>query len=129
MSLGVVQVLVDENTDPTSLLLSNCSVDGAHLGKFPLFLSTFHLLLYICLSNTPSFNLILFNKNRSGMKSFMFSLGLDEITSEKEESALSRQRKAATKATEELRKKPTDEDEDEDYEPKLNPGCHPVIPP
>ncbi|XP_073336796.1 RAD51-associated protein 1 isoform X2 [Pagrus major] len=44
-------------------------------------------------------------------------LGLDEITSEKE--SLSRQRKAAVKATEEQKKKLTDEDED--YEPKLTP--------
>nr|XP_046235066.1 RAD51-associated protein 1 isoform X2 [Scatophagus argus] len=44
-------------------------------------------------------------------------LGLDEITSEKESLALSRQRKAAAKATEETRKKLTDED----YEPKLTP--------
>ncbi|XP_070709569.1 RAD51-associated protein 1 isoform X2 [Pempheris klunzingeri] len=72
----VVQVLVDENTDPTSLLLSNCSVDSA-------------------------------------------TLGLDEITSEKEAPALSRQTKAVTKATEEQRRKLTDEDED--YEPKLTP--------
>lgn len=56
---------------------------------------------------------------------FVFSLGLDQITSEKESLALSRQRKAATEATKELRKKPTDEDED--YEPKLTPGGHPVI--
>ena len=55
----------------------------------------------------------------------MFSVGLDEITSDSP--ALSRQRKAATKATEEQRKKLTDEDED--YEPKLTPGCHPVTPP
>ncbi|KAI3366372.1 hypothetical protein L3Q82_000528 [Scortum barcoo] len=48
------------------------------------------------------------------------SKGLDQITSEKESLALSRQRKAATKATEDLRKKPRDEDED--YEPKLTPG-------
>lgn len=45
-------------------------------------------------------------------------MGLDEITSEKE--SLSRQRKAAAKATEEARKRLTDEDED--YEPKLTPG-------
>ncbi|XP_051248231.1 RAD51-associated protein 1 isoform X4 [Dicentrarchus labrax] len=69
-----VQVPVDENTDPASSRLSNCSVDGA-------------------------------------------VFGLDEITSEKEALALSRQRKAAAKASEEQRKT----DEDEDYEPKLTP--------
>ncbi|XP_054480858.1 RAD51-associated protein 1 isoform X2 [Anoplopoma fimbria] len=46
-------------------------------------------------------------------------LGLDEITSEKESTSLSRQRKAATRVPEEQKKKPTDEDED--YEPKLTP--------
>ncbi|XP_074481889.1 RAD51-associated protein 1 isoform X3 [Sebastes fasciatus] len=71
-----VQVPVDENTDPTSLHLSNCSVD-------------------------------------------LTVLGLDEITSEKESPALSRQRKAGARATEEQKKKLTDEDED--YEPKLTP--------
>ena len=55
----------------------------------------------------------------------LFSLGLDEIISEKE--SLSRQRKAAAKATEEQKKQLTDKDED--YEPKLTPGCHPVLPP
>ncbi|KAA8580285.1 hypothetical protein FQN60_005820 [Etheostoma spectabile] len=69
-----VQVPVVENTDPTSLHMSNCSVDLA-------------------------------------------VLGLDEITSEKEPPALSRQRKVATKGTEEKRFT----DEDEDYEPKLTP--------
>ncbi|KAM8740896.1 RAD51-associated protein 1 [Acanthopagrus schlegelii] len=44
-------------------------------------------------------------------------LGLDEIISEKE--SLSRQRKAAAKATEEQKKQLTDKDED--YEPKLTP--------
>lgn len=53
----------------------------------------------------------------------LFSLGLDEITSERE--SLSKQRKAAAKATEEQKKQLTDEDED--YEPKLTPGCHPVL--
>ncbi|XP_070784805.1 RAD51-associated protein 1 [Enoplosus armatus] len=72
-----VQVPVDENTDPTSLYLSNCSVDSA-------------------------------------------IMGLDEITPGKKSLAVSRQRKeAATKATEEHRKKLTDEDEE--YEPKLTP--------
>ncbi|XP_037615775.1 RAD51-associated protein 1 isoform X4 [Sebastes umbrosus] len=71
-----VQVPVDESTDPTSLHLSNCSVD-------------------------------------------LTVLGLDEITSEKESPALSRQRKAGARATEEQKKKLTDEDED--YEPKLTP--------
>ncbi|XP_045928147.1 RAD51-associated protein 1 isoform X5 [Micropterus dolomieu] len=48
------------------------------------------------------------------------SKGLDEITLEKESLALSRQRKeSVTKATEEHKKKPMDEDED--YEPKLMP--------
>ncbi|XP_078137813.1 RAD51-associated protein 1 isoform X5 [Sander vitreus] len=69
-----VQVPVVENTDPTYLHMSNCSVDLA-------------------------------------------VLGLDEITSEKESPALSRQRKAATKGTEDKKLK----DEDEDYEPKLTP--------
>uniref|UniRef100_A0A8C9ZGA8 RAD51 associated protein 1 n=1 Tax=Sander lucioperca TaxID=283035 RepID=A0A8C9ZGA8_SANLU len=69
-----VQFPVVENTDPTSLHVSNCSVDLA-------------------------------------------VLGLDEITSEKESPALSRQRKAATKGTEDKKLK----DEDEDYEPKLTP--------
>ncbi|XP_068442907.1 RAD51-associated protein 1 isoform X2 [Clinocottus analis] len=46
-------------------------------------------------------------------------LGLDEITSEKESTSLSRQRKAPTRATEEPKTRPTDEDED--YEPKLTP--------
>lgn len=42
MSLGdvKVQLPVDENTDPSSLHLSNCSVDSTILGKFPLFMST-----------------------------------------------------------------------------------------
>ncbi|XP_045928144.1 RAD51-associated protein 1 isoform X3 [Micropterus dolomieu] len=72
-----VQDPVDENTDPASLHLSNCSVYTA-------------------------------------------ILGLDEITLEKESLALSRQRKeSVTKATEEHKKKPMDEDED--YEPKLMP--------
>ncbi|XP_034382688.1 RAD51-associated protein 1 [Cyclopterus lumpus] len=66
-------VPVDENTDPTSSHLSNCSVD-------------------------------------------LTALGLDEITSEKESTSISRQRKAAT---EEPKNRPTDEDED--YEPKLTP--------
>ncbi|XP_044041458.1 RAD51-associated protein 1 isoform X2 [Siniperca chuatsi] len=71
-----IQVAVDENTDPTSLHLSNCSVNSA-------------------------------------------ILGLDEIIPEKESLTLSRHKKeAATKATEEQRKKLTD---DEDYEPKLTP--------
>lgn len=33
MYLGVAEFPVDENTDPASLLLSNCSVDGAVMGK------------------------------------------------------------------------------------------------
>ena len=53
----------------------------------------------------------------------LFSLGLDEIISEKESPALSRQRKATTKGAED--KKLTDEDED--YEPKLTPGCYPSL--
>ncbi|XP_056281057.1 RAD51-associated protein 1 isoform X1 [Pseudoliparis swirei] len=69
-------VPIDENTDPTSAPLSNCSVD-------------------------------------------LTALGLDEITSEKESTSISRQRKAAT---EEQKKRPVDEDEDEDYVPKLTPG-------
>ncbi|XP_030575981.1 RAD51-associated protein 1 [Archocentrus centrarchus] len=73
-SKGDAKFPVDENTDPASLLLSNCSVDGA-------------------------------------------VMGLDKITSEKGSPAPSRQRTAASKATEELRKK----DDDEDYEPKLTP--------
>ncbi|XP_008281148.1 RAD51-associated protein 1 isoform X2 [Stegastes partitus] len=72
-----VQLPVDENTDPASLLLSNCSVDGA-------------------------------------------VMGLDQITSDKGSPAPSKQRKAASKASEELRKKDKD-DEDEDYQPKLTP--------
>lgn len=48
----------------------------------------------------------------------MFSLGLDKISSEKGSPTPFKQRKAASKATEELRKK----DDDEDYEPKLTPG-------
>lgn len=71
-----LQVLLDENTDPASVHLSNCSVDSA-------------------------------------------VLGLDEITSEKDSLASSRQRKVADKATEEPRKKLTDQDED--YKPKLTP--------
>lgn len=72
-SKGDAKFPVDENTDPASLLLSNCSVDGA-------------------------------------------VMGLDKIISEKGSPAPSRQRTAASKATEELRKK-----DDEDYEPKLTP--------
>ncbi|TKS90765.1 putative polypeptide N-acetylgalactosaminyltransferase 8 [Collichthys lucidus] len=74
-----VQILPDENTDPASVHLSNCSVDGA-------------------------------------------VFGLDEITSEKDSLASSRQR---NQATEEPRRKFTDQDED--YKPKLTPGCHPFI--
>ncbi|XP_049422453.1 RAD51-associated protein 1 isoform X2 [Epinephelus fuscoguttatus] len=70
----MVQVLADENTDPASVHLSNCSVD-------------------------------------------LTVLGLDEITSESP--ARSKERKAATKATEEQKKQFTDEDED--YKPKLTP--------
>lgn len=73
----MVHVQADENTDPTTLHRSNCSVD-------------------------------------------LTVLGLDEITSEKQSPALSRQRQAATKATEVQKKKLMDEDED--YEPKLTPG-------
>lgn len=51
----------------------------------------------------------------------MFSLGLDKISSETETLAQTKQRNAAPKATGEPRKKLTDEDED--YEPKLTPGC------
>lgn len=51
----------------------------------------------------------------------MFSLGLDKISSETETLALTKQRNAAPKATGEPRKKLMDEDED--YEPKLTPGC------
>ncbi|KAL7370686.1 hypothetical protein ABVT39_007788 [Epinephelus coioides] len=69
-----VQVLADENTDPASVHLSNCSVD-------------------------------------------LTVLGLDEITSESP--TRSKERKAATKATEERKKQLTDEDED--YKPKLTP--------
>ncbi|XP_026182537.1 RAD51-associated protein 1 [Mastacembelus armatus] len=69
-----IQLPADENTDPSLLHLSNCSVDGA-------------------------------------------VLGLDEITSEKESSALSKQRKSSTKTTEEKKKKL--QEEDEDYQPKL----------
>lgn len=60
----------------------------------------------------------------SAADTFLFSVGLDEISSEKE--TLEKQRKAAAKATEELRKKLPDEDED--YEPKLTPGLSPRHP-
>uniref|UniRef100_A0A668AS88 RAD51 associated protein 1 n=1 Tax=Myripristis murdjan TaxID=586833 RepID=A0A668AS88_9TELE len=69
---------VDENTNPSSLHLSNCSVN-------------------------------------------VTLLGLDKITAEQESGASSRQRKAASKATEQQRSKMKDEDEDEDYQPKLTP--------
>lgn len=75
VSRGDVKFPVDENTDPASLLLSNCSVDGA-------------------------------------------VMGLDKITSEKGSPAPARQRKAAYKATEELKNKDGDDD---DYQPKLTP--------
>ncbi|XP_077956525.1 RAD51-associated protein 1 isoform X2 [Gasterosteus aculeatus] len=71
-------VPVDENTDPTSAHLSNCSVD-------------------------------------------LTVWGLDTITSEKESTCHSRQRKSATRAPEEQNRKPADDDDDEDYEPKLTP--------
>lgn len=75
-------------------------------------------------------NLILFDKERIctnilQLFKVLFSLGLDEITSEKDSLASSRQRNAAAKATEEPRRKRTDQDED--YKPKLTPGCHPFI--
>lgn len=47
---GVAQarVVVDENTDPASLNLSNCCVDGAKLGKCFLFLVLVaHLFMHI----------------------------------------------------------------------------------
>lgn len=46
-------------------------------------------------------------------------MGLDKITSEKGSPAPARQRKAASKATEELKNK--DGDDDDDYQPKLTP--------
>lgn len=52
---------------------------------------------------------------------FLLSLGLDEISSERE--TISRQRTAAAKV--ESRKNLVDNDED--YEPKLTEGCHTII--
>lgn len=71
-----VQRPVDENTDPSSLHFSNCSVDST-------------------------------------------SLGLDQITSEKNSPVPARQRNTTPKATEEQRSK--FKDEDDDYQPKLTP--------
>ncbi|KAK5876547.1 hypothetical protein CesoFtcFv8_025890 [Champsocephalus esox] len=70
-----VQVPVDENVDPTSLHLSNCSV----------------------------------------------LLDLDDITSERESAVLSRQRRSASKAAEAQKKTLADEEDDEEYKPKLTP--------
>lgn len=53
---------------------------------------------------------------------FLVSAGLDEISSEKDN-----KRKVDAKPTQEQRKKVPDEDED--YKPKLTPGCQPIIPP
>ncbi|XP_037316195.2 RAD51-associated protein 1 isoform X1 [Pungitius pungitius] len=68
-------VPVDENTDPTSAHLSNCSVD-------------------------------------------LTVWGLDTITLEKDSTSHSSQRKSASRAPEEQKSKPADDD---DYEPKLTP--------
>ncbi|XP_033989164.1 RAD51-associated protein 1 isoform X1 [Trematomus bernacchii] len=48
-------------------------------------------------------------------------LDLDDITSERESAVLSRQRKAASKAAEAQKKTLADEDDDEEYKPKLTP--------
>lgn len=57
------------------------------------------------------------------LESVFYFEGLEEISAEKE--SVSTQRKAAAKAAEESRK--TLKEEDEDYEPKMTPGCLPTL--
>lgn len=121
---GVAQarVVVDENTDPASLNLSNCSVDGVKLGKCFLFLIlAAHLFMHI-FHLTPSV------LSRKCTESFVplinvFPAGLDTIWSEKD-----RERKASAKATQDTEKEKTQRklptDDDDDYKPKLTPGWH-----
>lgn len=112
--------MVDENTDPASLNLSNCSVDGVKLGKCFLFLIlAAHLFMHI-FHLTPSV------LSRKCTESFVplinvFPAGLDTIWSETD-----RERKASAKATQDTEKEKTQRklptDDDDDYKPKLTPG-------
>uniref|UniRef100_A0A3P9QHV7 RAD51 interacting motif domain-containing protein n=1 Tax=Poecilia reticulata TaxID=8081 RepID=A0A3P9QHV7_POERE len=75
-----VQSPVDENTDPASLLLSNCSVDAAVLGK-----SLFFLLSVIWRLTRIRINLLLLSTRRDNRRAFSDSES-DEDFSEPEES-------------------------------------------